>query len=100
EELLTDAPGEPRHDLIFQLELHRAECEFLTGELTIAAEHMEMLRTRASGAVELAMAPCVGIEFCMTLGQMDRAITVCLDYLQHLAIDWPLHPTEEQVRTE
>ncbi|HTB15996.1 MAG TPA: PAS domain-containing protein, partial [Bryobacteraceae bacterium] len=98
--LLTNECWDRRHDLVFQLELHRAECEFLTGELTIAAEHMEMLRTRASGAVELAMATCVGIDVCMTLGQMDRAITVCLDYLQHLAIDWPLHPTEEQVRTE
>ena len=98
--LLTNECWERRHDLIFQLELHRAECEFLTGELAIAAEHMEMLRTRASGAVELATATCVGIDVCMTLGQMDRAITVCLDYLQHVAIDWPLHPTEEQVRTE
>ena len=98
--LLTDACWERRHDLIFQLELHRAECEFLTGELTIAAEHMEMLRTRASGAVELAMATCVGIDVYMTLGQMDRAIAVCLDYLQHLAIDWPHHPTEDQVKRE
>src|SRR5580698_5838089 len=98
--LLTNACWERRHDLIFQLELHRAECEFLTGEPTIAAEHIEMLRTRASGAVELAMATCVGIDVYMTLGQMDRAIAVCLDYLQHLAIDWPHHPTEDQVKRE
>jgi PAS domain S-box-containing protein len=98
--LLTNACWERRHDLIFQLELHRAECEFLTGELAIAAEHMEMLRTRASGPVELAMATCVGIDVYMTLGQMDRAIAVCLDYLQHLAIDWPHHPTENQVKRE
>src|SRR5580700_9729541 len=39
--LLTNEFWERRHDLIFQLELHRAECEFLTGELAIAAEHME-----------------------------------------------------------
>jgi PAS domain S-box-containing protein len=98
--LLTNACWDRRHDLIFQLELHRAECEFLTGELTIAAEHMEMLRTRASGAVELAMVTCVGIDVYMTLGQMDRAIALCLDYLQHLAIDWPHHPTENQVKRE
>jgi PAS domain S-box-containing protein len=98
--LLPDACWERRHDLIFQLEVHRAECEFLTGELTSAAERMEMLRTRASDAVELATATCVGIDVYMTLGQMDRAIAVCLDYLQHLAIEWPHHPTEEQVRSE
>ena len=98
--LLTDAAWERDHDLIFQLELQRAECEFLTGELTVAAERLEILRTRASGAVELAMATCVGIDVYMTLGQMDRAIDICLDYLRRLAIDWPHHPTEEQVKRE
>src|ERR1700733_8002227 len=98
--LLTDECWVRRRDLIFQLELHRVECEFLIGELTIAAERMEMLRTRASSPVELAMVTCVGIDVYMTLGQMDRAVAVSLDYLQHLAIDWPLHPTEEQVKRE
>src|SRR5208282_1405316 len=41
--LLTDAAWERDHDLIFQLELQRAECEFLTGELAISAERVEML---------------------------------------------------------
>ena len=90
---------ERRHDLIFQLELQRAECEFLTGELTVAAERLEMLRSRAADTVELAMATCLGIDVYMTLGQMDRAIAIGLDYLRHVAIDWPLHPTEEQVRS-
>ncbi len=72
--LLTNECWERRHDLIFQLELHRAECEFLTGELTIAAERVEMLRSRASNTVELAMATCLGIDVYMTLGQIDRAV--------------------------
>src|SRR6202034_3233816 len=38
--LLTDAASERNHDLTFQLELQRAECEFLTGELTVAAERL------------------------------------------------------------
>jgi PAS domain S-box-containing protein len=98
--LLTNECWERRHDLIFQLELHRAECEFLTGEVTTAAERMEMLRSRASNAVERAMATCLGIDVCLTLGQIDRAVAIGLDYLHHLAIEWPLHPTEEQARSE
>ena len=98
--LLTNAAWERDHDLIFQLELRRAECEFLTGELAVAAERLEILRSRATDTVELAMATCLGIDVYMTLGQMDRAITIGLDYLRHVAIDWPLHPTEEQVKTE
>jgi hypothetical protein len=31
---------------------------------------------------------------------MNRAIAIGLDYLHHLGIDWPLQPTEEQVRSE
>jgi PAS domain S-box-containing protein len=100
EVLLTDESRERRHDLIFQLELLRAECEFLTGEPAIAAERLEMLRSHATDTVELAMATCLGIDVYMTLGRTDRAIAIGLDYLRHVAIDWPLHPTEEQVETE
>ena len=98
--LLKNDPLERRDDLIFPLELHRAECEFLTGELTLAAERVERLRSRAANAVELAAATCLGIDVYMTLGQIDRAVKICLDYLGHLNIDWPVHPTEEQVRSE
>jgi predicted ATPase/signal transduction histidine kinase len=100
EVLLADDVWERRHALVFQMELQKAECEFLTGEVAIAAERLEMLRSRATDTVELAMATCLGIDVYMTLGQMDRAIAICLEYLQYLAIDWPLHPTEEQVKTE
>jgi PAS domain S-box-containing protein len=98
--LSTDAPWERRHDLIFELELHRAECEFLTGELAVAADRVEMLRSRAANTVELATATSLGIDVYMTLGQIDRAVAIDLDYLRRLGIDWPLHPTEEQVRSE
>ena len=98
--LLTDDPWERHHDLIFQLEAHRAECEFLTGELAIAAERMEMLRTRAANTVELATATCLGIDIYVTLGRIERAVAIGLDYLHRLGNEWPLHPTEEQVRRE
>jgi len=98
--LLTPECWVRQHDLIFELALYRAECEFLTGEPAIAAGRLEMLRTRAANTVELASATCLGIDVYMTLGQMDRAIGIGLDYLGHLGIDWPLHPTEDQVRGE
>jgi predicted ATPase len=78
EALLTNDVWEHRHDLIFQLELHRAECEFLTGEPATAAERLEALRSRALNIVDLAMATCLGIDVYMTLGQIDRAVTICL----------------------
>jgi PAS domain S-box-containing protein len=98
--LLADNTWELRHDLIFQLELHLAECEFLTGKGTVAAEHIEILRTRASGTEELAMTTCLGIDVFTTIGQIGIAVTIFLQYLSHVEIEWPIHPTEEQVRRE
>ena len=100
EALLTNEVWEHRHDLIFQLELNRSECEFLTGELATAAERVEMLRSRVTDAVELATATSLGIDIYLALGQIDCGIALGRDYLRHLAIDWPLHPTEEQVQSE
>jgi signal transduction histidine kinase len=59
-----------------------------------------MLLSRAATTVDLATAACLGIDGYMALGQVHRAVTICLDYLQSLGIDWPLHPTDEQVRHE
>jgi predicted ATPase/signal transduction histidine kinase/GAF domain-containing protein len=98
--LLTDECWERRHDLIFQLELHRAESEYLTGELVSAAERVDRLRARAADSVELAMATCLGIDDYLMLGHYDRAMAIVLDYLHRIGIDWPLHPTDEQVQRE
>ena len=98
--LLTDECWEHRHQLMFQLELHRADSEFLTGDLTSAAERADGLRSRAADTVELGMATCLGIDDYMMLGQYDRAMALALDYLRRIGIDWPLHPTDEQVRCE
>ena len=35
-----------------------------------------------------------------TLGQTDRAVAVCLDYLRDAGTDWTPHPTEEETRRE
>ncbi|SOE87275.1 PAS domain S-box-containing protein [Burkholderia sp. YR290] len=98
--LLTNDCWESRHDLIFQTELQKAECEFLTGEVSIAAERLEILRSRAADTIELASATCLGMDIYMTLGQVDLAVSICLDYMRRVGIDWPLHPTEEEVRSE
>jgi PAS domain S-box-containing protein len=76
EALLTNDCWERRHDLIFRLELHRAECEFLTGEVTTTAERLEALRSRALNAVELAMATCLGIDVALVI---CRAVSLSLE---------------------
>jgi PAS domain S-box-containing protein len=89
-----------RHELIFELELHRAECEFLTGALAAAEQRLNVLSTHAANTLERASVSCLRVDLYTTLDQDSRAIAVGLDYLRHLGIDWSLHPTEEEARRE
>jgi predicted ATPase/two-component sensor histidine kinase/GAF domain-containing protein len=98
--LLVDGSWEPRHDLIFPLELQRAECEFLTGQSAAAEERLSMLSSRAANTVELATVTCLRVDLYTILDRSDRAVAVCLDYLRHLGVDWSPHPTQEEVERE
>jgi len=89
-----------QHKLAFALELLRAECEFLTGELTRAAERLTALSARADETVELATVVSLHIEVCTTLDQSDRAVALCLGYLRHLGVEWSPHPIEDEARRE
>ena len=98
--LLPEDCWERRHELTFALELHRAECEFLTGALAEAEERLAALSTRAANTVERATVACLRVDLYTTLDQSSRAVAVGLDYLRHLGIDWSPHPTEEEARRE
>jgi PAS domain S-box-containing protein len=98
--LLGEDCWERRREPIFALELNRAECEFLTGEMVVAAERLTMLSGRAADTVELATVACLHIEVYTTLDQAERAVAVCLDYLRRLGVEWSPHPTDEEVRSE
>jgi PAS domain S-box-containing protein len=98
--LLSEGSWEGQHELTFALELHRAECEFLTGALAEAEQRLEALSTRAINAVERATVACLRVDLYTTLDQSSRAIAVGLDYLRHQGIDIPAHPAWEQVQVE
>jgi PAS domain S-box-containing protein len=99
-ELLMDDSSECRHDLSFSLELHRAECEFLTGQLVAAEERLTVLSSRAANTVELATVTCLRVDLYSALDKSDRAVAVCLDYLRHLGVECSPHPTEAEVEQE
>ncbi len=98
--LFVDESWEHRHELSFQLELHRAECEFLTGKSSAAEERLAILSSRAANVVELASVACLRMDLYTTYDQRDRAVAVCLDYLRHFGIEWSPHPAEEEGRLE
>jgi PAS domain S-box-containing protein len=98
--LLLEDSWERQHELTFALELHRAECEFLTGARAEAEQRLAALSSRAATTVERATVACLRADLYMTLDQGSRAVAVGLDYLRHLGIDWSPHPTEEEARRE
>ncbi|MEX3985350.1 AAA family ATPase [Paraburkholderia sp. EG287A] len=87
-------------ELIFALELHRAECEFLTGALAAVDERLMALAARTSDPVEAARVACLRMDLLVTRDQSGRAVAVGLEYLHKLGIEWSPHPTEEEARRE
>src|SRR4029450_4297622 len=84
--LLAEDCWERQHALAFPLEFHRAECEYLSGELAAADERLATLSNRAATTIEQAAVTCLHMDVCTTLNRSDRAVTVCLDYLRHVCI--------------
>ena len=98
--MLPDDAWQRHRQLTFELELHRAECEFLTGRSSAAEERLAMLSSRAATTVELATVSCLYIDLYTTINQSERAVAICLEYLRHLSLEWSPHPTEEEARRE
>ena len=98
--LLADNTWERRHELIFPLNLHRAECEFLTGQSAAAEKRLTMLSSCAANTVELATVTCLRVDLYTSLDRSDQAVAVSLDYLRHLGVEWSPHPTEEEAKRE
>jgi PAS domain S-box-containing protein len=96
--LVADDVWERRYELIFALELDRAECEFLTGALSQAEQRLEVLSSRSTNKLDRARVACLRAGLYITLGQYARAVAVGLDYLRHLGVDWSPHPMEDEAR--
>ena len=91
---------ERNHGLQFDLELHCAECEFLTGDLATAEQRLSVLSERASSLVDRAAVTCLLVALYTTLDRFDRAIEVGLTYLRHAGVEWSRDPTDDDVRNE
>ena len=98
--LLSEDGWDRRPDLIFGLELYRAECEFLTGDYEAAESRLAMLASRAATPVDQAAVACLRIELYTTLDQNARAIDVSIACLHRLGIELSPHPTEDEALRE
>ena len=98
--LLAEDRWDRRYSLAFALELHRAESEFLTGNLVAAEERLSLLSGRTANLIDSASVACLRVNLFTTLDRSDRAVDVGLEYLRRTGEQWPPHPTKEAVRQE
>jgi PAS domain S-box-containing protein len=97
---LPEDAWERCYRLVFAIEINRAECEFLTGDLTAAEERLATLSSRATNLVDKAAAACLRTTVYTTLYRSDRAVEICLEYLREAYIAWSPHPTDQEIREE
>ncbi len=98
--LLADDAWARLHELRFALELHRAECEFVIGELALAEERLIVLSRRCADDKEHATVACLHIDLYTMMTQLERAVAVGLEYLRGVGIEWQLHPGKEDALGE
>jgi len=89
-----------RQELAFDLELHGADCELWTGALPSVEERLTALATRAADTAQRAAVAGRRVDLYTILGAGDRAVAVGLEYLRHVGIDWPTHPTQQEAHRE
>jgi predicted ATPase/signal transduction histidine kinase len=99
-ELLADDNWDRQYRLLFDLELHRSECEYLTNELVVPERRLAALAARAATLIDRAAVTRQRMALYVILDRIDRAVEVGLDFLAHVGIKLPLHPTNAEVQQE
>ncbi len=98
--LMREDAWERRQELAFDLEMDRADCELCTGALPAVEERLAALATRAADTVQRAAVAIRRVDLYTMFGASDRAVTVGLEYLRHVGIDWVAHPPQLEARRE
>ena len=98
--LLSDDNWAGQYRLLFELEIHRAECEYLTGVFASAENRLSALAQRATELVDRAAVARQRISLYTVLDRLDRATDVSIEFLSQVDIHWSPHPTSDDVDRE
>ena len=99
-ELLGDDSWQARYETWFLVALNTAECELLTSRFTIAEERLARLSTLAKNPADRAAVTSLRVMLYQTLNRSERAVEVCLEYLDDIGAPCPRNPTESEVHQE
>ncbi|HEY9429708.1 MAG TPA: AAA family ATPase [Gemmatimonadaceae bacterium] len=99
-ELIGEDGWKERYRLTFDLELRRAECELVVGDMAGAEERLEALSERAVGLTDQAAVVCLKVLLFFSTARNDRAVEVALGFLSNVGITWSSRPSEAEVSEE
>jgi PAS domain S-box-containing protein len=99
-ELVRSSTWDRRYELMFDLWLERAECEYLNRNSNRADSLITELLPRAASKLDKAAAYRLRILLQMMRGEYRQAINTGLECLRLFGIQIPPHPTLEQVHVE
>ena len=98
--LLGQDGWDRQHELLFQLQLEHAECEFLRSN-SDATEHLiDELIEHAASKPDLAAAYFLKVQLYVVKSEHSRAAACALTCLESFGITIPAHATREQVLAE
>jgi PAS domain S-box-containing protein len=98
--LLNETDWASHYELMFNLCLERAECEFLTGHFDTAEQLLGALSERGASKVDQAAIYRLQIQLYIVNGKYPQAVSSALTCLRLFGIDIPAHPTWDQVQAE
>jgi len=98
--LLGDDFWRTRYELMFNLWLERAACEFLNRNGEITERLIPELLAKAASAVDKASVYHLQVQLCEVTSDCPRAIDNVLEGLRLFGIELSAHPSREQVQAE
>jgi PAS domain S-box-containing protein len=98
--LLDECDWGSQYELTFSLWLERAECELLTGNFETAEQLIVGLLQRAESKVDKVAVYHLKVQFHVAKSENPQAVDSALTCLRLFGIDFPAHPTQEQVQAE
>jgi PAS domain S-box-containing protein len=98
--LLGEGELSGQYELRFGLTLECAECELLCGNLEAADKLIGRLLPWAQSKVDEAAVYRLKVHLHLLRSEIQQTIDTAFTCLRGFGIDIPVHPTEEQVRTE
>src|SRR5262249_50492606 len=94
--LLADDGWQRRHDLLFELERHRAESEFLNGDNASAEQRLTMLSSRATTVIERCAVASLAADVSWAVQRPDRGLAECLECLGETGLRISRQPTRTE----